>query len=240
MAVSLNIIACSSSDKGVSQTEDPQKAFNIAKKNYDRGDYLQAIDDFSYVKVKFSGTSIIDDSQYYLAMCYYQRKEYILASYEFDYLIKNYTTSEYYSKSHFMLAMCYYYQSPRFNLDQTYTYYAINEFMSFIELYPKDANVRDAEIKIKELRDKLAYKDYMSGTLYFRMDNYRAAIVYFDNVLDRFFDSEYADDALYMKIMAFVERKKFEEAKTEIERFLKKFPSSEYLKDVLKIQKKLP
>jgi outer membrane protein assembly factor BamD len=239
LAVSLNMISCSSSDKGVTKTEDPEEAFRIAKKNYDKGDYLQAIDDFSFIKVKFSGTRIIDKSQYYLAMCYFQRKEYILSAYEFDFLIKNYPTSEYYPKSHYQLAMCYYHQSPDYNLDQTYTSYAINEFMSFIELYPKDPNVADAEKRIKELRDKLAYKDYMSGMLYFKMDNFKAALVYFDNVLDKYFDSQYADDALYMKIKTLIQRRRYDEAMKEIERFQKKFPTSDNLKNVLDIKKSL-
>ena len=239
MAVSLNILSCGSSDKTDIKTEDPEQAFLVAKRNYDKGDYLQAIDDFSFIKVKFSGTHIIDESQYFLAMCYFQRKEYILAAYEYDYLIKNYPTSEYFPKAHYQLGLCYYNLSPKYNLDQSYTYYAISEFMGFIELYPKDPNVSEAEKRIKELRDKLAQKEYMSGVLYFTMDNYKASIVYFDNVLDQYFDSQYADDALYMKIRALVQRKKYEDAKKEIERFEKKFASSENLRSVITIKNSL-
>ncbi len=173
-------------------------------------------------------------------MCYFQRKEYILAAYEYDYLIKNYPTSEYFPRAHYQLGMCYYNLSPKYNLDQAYTYYAISEFMGFIELYPKDPNVIEAERRIKELRDKLAQKEYMSGLLYFTMDNYKSSIVYFDSVLDQYFDSEYADDALWMKIRALVQRKKYEDAKKEIERFQKKFASSEHLQNVINIKNSLP
>jgi len=240
LTASVYFQSCGSSDKTDIKTEDPEEAFRVAKKNYDKADYLQAIDDFSYIKVKFSGTKIIDKSQYYLAMCYYKRKEYILSAYEFDYMSKNYPTSELISSARYQLAMCYYNLSPAYNLDQTYTYYAIGGLLDFLELYPKDPNVTDAENKIKELRNKLALKDYKTGQLYYDLENYRSAIVYYDNVLDIYFDSDYADDALYMKIMCLVNRKKYDNARSEIDRFSKKFATSEYLERVMLIKNSLP
>ena len=240
IAVLFTLQSCISSDKTEIKTDDPEEALKVAKKNYNKGDYLQAIDDFSYIKLRFSGTKIIDESQYYFGMCYFQRKEYILAAYEFDYLIKNYPTSEFMPKARYQLSMCYYNLSPAYALDQTYTYYAITEFITFLELYPNDIKAPDAEAKIKELRNKLAFKDLRCGILYYNMDNYKAAIVYFDNVLENYFDGDYADDALYWKIETLIKRKKFEDAKTEIERFEKKFPTSEHLKRVTEIKNSLP
>ena len=45
----------------VSKIDDPNKAFAVAMKNYDNKDYVDATDDFSLIKVKFSGTSIRDE-----------------------------------------------------------------------------------------------------------------------------------------------------------------------------------
>ena len=70
----LIIQSCSSSGGSDIKTNDPEKAFSIAKRNYDKKDYLDAIYDFSLIKIKFSGTKIIDKAQYYLAMCYYKRE----------------------------------------------------------------------------------------------------------------------------------------------------------------------
>jgi outer membrane protein assembly factor BamD len=239
-AVSFVFNSCISSDKSDINTDDPEEALRIAKSNYNKEKYLQAIDDFSYIKLRFTGTKIIDEAQYYFGMCYFKRKEYILSAYEFDYLIKNYPTSEFMPKARYQLAMCYYHLSPGYGLDQTYTYYAISEFITFLELYPNDINSPDAEKKILELRNKLAFKDFKSGILYYNMDDYKAAIVYFDNILENYFDSDYADDALYWKIESLMKRKKYEEAKNEIERFEKKFPSSEFLKNVKDIKNSIP
>jgi outer membrane protein assembly factor BamD len=238
--IPLILFSCVSGSKSDIKTEDPDEAFKIAKANYDKKDYLQAIEDFSLIKIKFSGSKIIDKSQYYLAMCHYNRSEFVLGAYEFDYLMKNYSTSEFVSTSRYMLAMCYYNLSPDYSLDQAYTYLAINEFLIFIDLYPDDKNVSEAEKKIKELKNKLAYKDFHSGELYFKMDNYKAAIVYFDNVLDEYFDTEWADNSLYGKIQALIKKKKYEDAMKEIQRFEKKFGSSELLMNVLSLKKEIP
>ena len=231
---------CSGSGKSSIITDDPDKAFEMAKANYDKKNYVDAIEDFSYIKVKFSGTSISDKAQYFLGMSYLKQTEYILAAYEFEYLLKNYATSQYSADGRFQLAMCYFGLSPKYALDQMYTYQAITEFKNFLELYPTDKNAPEAEAKIKELRNKLALKEIKSAELYNTMDNYKEATLYYDNVVNEYFDTEYADDALYGKIKMLIVRKKYTEAKKEIERFESKFAGSNLLLKVKNLKTTLP
>ncbi len=233
------IYSCSSSDKSDIKTDDPDKAMTMAMKNYNKKDYLQAIEDFSLIKIKFSGTKVADKAQFYLAMCYYNRKEYILGASEFENLLKNYSTSPFAIQGRYQLALCYYGLSPDFSLDQTYTKYAISEFQNFLELFPNDKLAADAEQKINELKNKLAYKQYRSAELYMTMDDYKAAIYYYESVLQDYFDTDWADDALYGKIQALLKKKKPGDALKEIDRFEKKFPKSEYLSRVEKIKDSL-
>jgi len=240
LILSVFVFACGSSDKNdIGNTDDPEKAMNIAMKNYEKKDYLEAIEDFSVIKIKFSGTRVADKAQYYLAMCYYKRKEYILAASEFENLLKNFATSSYIVQARYQLAMCYYEMSPDYSLDQTYTKYAITEFQNFIELFPNDKSVPEAESKIKELRNKLAYKQLKSAELYMIMDNYKAAIYYYEGILQDYFETDWADDALYGKIQALLKKKKFEDAKKEIERFEKKFSKSNLTGKVESIKKSI-
>jgi len=67
--LSISLYSCSSSKKGNVNTDDPDKAYAIAMASYEKGDFLQAIEDFSIVKLRFSGTSVADKSQYYLDKC---------------------------------------------------------------------------------------------------------------------------------------------------------------------------
>lgn len=235
----LIINGCISPEKSNINTEDPEEAFRIAKSSYDKGNYTQAVEDFSFIKIKFSGTSVIDKAQFYLGMSYYNRKEYILAAYEFENLIKNYTLSEFYPLARYYLAMSYYNLSPKYELDQTYTRYAIIEFQNFLILYPTHKLAPDAEKKIKELRNKLAYKDLKTAELYIKLEDYKAALVYYNNILQEYFDTDYADDASYGKIQVLIIKKKYDDASKEIKRFKEKYKSSELYKKVLDLEEKI-
>ena len=228
-----------SGSSDLSNIDDPEKAFALAMKNYDNKDYVDAIEDFSLMKVKFSGTSISDKVQYYLGMSYLKQEEYILAAYEFEYLLKNYTTSSLAIDGRYRLALCYYGMSPKYALDQTYTYQAITELKNFLELYPTDKNAPEAEKKIRELRNKLAYKELKSAELYATMEDYKAATIYYENVVSEYFDTDWADDALFGKIQTLVTRKKTTEAKAEIERFETRFPKSDLMSKVKTIKNKI-
>ena len=67
MLTCFGLYSCSSGGSSIS-TDDPEKAYFIAKSHYDKKDYLDAIDDFNMVKLKFSGSSIIDKAIYYLGI----------------------------------------------------------------------------------------------------------------------------------------------------------------------------
>ncbi|MEO6694074.1 MAG: outer membrane protein assembly factor BamD [Ignavibacteria bacterium] len=232
--------SCGSSKGSDITTDDPEKAYSQAKSRYDKKDYLDAIDDFNLIKLKFSGSSVVDKAIYFLGMSYYKREEYILAAYEFETLIKSYPTSSLIEESRYSLAMCYYKLSPAFNLDQTYTRYAITEFQNFLELYPRSKNAGQSESKIKELKNKLSYKALKSAELYFNLGNYKSALVYYDNVLDDYFETDYSDDALYGKIQTLIIKKQYDKAKKEIERFESRFTNSEFLSRVKALRRNVP
>lgn len=238
--LTVSFFACTSAGDTNINTEDPEAAFNIAMRAYNTRDYLQAISDFSFIKVRFSGSQIIDKAQYYLAMSHYNRKEYILSAYEFETLIRNYPTSEFAVQARYNMAMSYYNLSPDYYLDQTYTFIAISEFQNFLELYPNDEKVNDARNKIRELRNKLSLKHLRSAELYLKMDDKRAAMIYYDYILKDYFDTDYADDALLGKIRLLVDRRRFEEAREEITRFEEMFSTSPFLGTVRSIKNSIP
>lgn len=238
-AIFLIFQSCSSSKSSISDIDDPDRAYNIAKAKYDKKDYLDAIDDFNLFKIKFNGSNRIDQAIYYLGMSYYKREEYILAEYEFQTLIKNYPASKLTEDARYMQAMCYYGLSPAYNLDQTYTNEAIESFRRFLEDYPQSRKAAEADKRIMELRTKLAQKDLKSAELYAVLDQYESSLVYYDNVLLNFFDTQYADDALYGKIQTLISMENTELAKDAIEQFENEFSSSPLLSKVLALRNKI-
>jgi outer membrane protein assembly factor BamD len=195
---------------------------------FNNGDYLDAIEEFRIITLQFQGSGVADGAQYYLAECRYMREEFILAAYEYDQLVRTMPSSPYVSKARYRKAMCYYRLSPPSFLDQMYTRKAIDEFQSYIEYTPTDSLVHDAEGKIMEMNSKLAEKDYNDGVIYTRMGYYRAAVVYFEDVIERFHDTPYAELAQLKKAAALSERNKQTDAMSELEIFYKKYPNSQH------------
>jgi outer membrane protein assembly factor BamD len=230
-------VACSSSIDTSNMAPEDRLAYAI--KLYQEEDYEEAVKEFDALILQYPGSSIMDDAQYYLALTRFQREEYILAAYQFSKLIKSMPSSEFLADAQYMLADCYYELSPNFTLDQQYSKKAIEEFQVFIDVFPLNEKVAEAEKKIGELNDKLAMKEYEAAYIYNKMEYYDAALKYYDSVLEIYHDTKYAPLALYNKINILLERKKDSEALTEAQKFLSKYPQHENYSDVEKIKNSL-
>jgi outer membrane protein assembly factor BamD len=165
-------------------------------------------------------------------MTRYQRSEYIVAAYEFSKLIRNMPASEFVPKAQYMLADSYYQLSPNFNLDQVYTKKAIVELQAFIDFFPLNEKVSEAENKINELNEKLARKEYNIAVIYGKLEYYSATIKYLNNVIETYHDTPYAAMASYRKILLLMEREREDEAFAEMKKFLQLYPDDENYEEV--------
>jgi outer membrane protein assembly factor BamD len=230
-------VACSSSIDTSNMAPEDRLAYAV--KLYQQEDYEEAIKELDAIILQYPGSSIMDDAQYYLAMTRFQRKEYILAAYQFSKLIKSMPSSEFLADAQYMLADCYYELSPNFALDQQYSKKAIEEFQVFIDVFPLNEKVAQAETKINELNDKLAKKEFESARIYGKMEYYDAALKYYDSVVEIYHDTQYAPLALYNKINLLIDRNKESEALLEAQKFISKYPQHTYFSDVEKIKNSL-
>lgn len=228
---------CSSSVDTINLSAENR--FNYALNLYNEEDYEEAINEFQSIVLQFPGNEIVDDAQYYLAMSRFKREEFLLSAYEFSKLIKNYPVSENVPSSQLMLAESYYQLSPHFSLDQSYTKSAIKEFQAFIDFFPANDKVIEAEKKINELNSKLAHKEYNSALIYEKLEYYTAALMYYNYVLETYHDTQYAPLASYNKIILLIERKREQEALIEINRFLERYPESSRYLEVEKLKSSL-
>ncbi len=233
LVLSIIFIDCSGS-KDLSLLS-PEERFLRAKKLYDDRDYLESISEFENIMIQFSGSNIVDDAQFYLAMSYHGKGEYVKAAYEFSKLIRDFPASEYVKDAQFMLAESYYQLSPHYALDQRFTEKAIEEYQAFIDYFPDDPRVSSAEQKIRELNDKLARKIFETAEQYRRMNYIKSALIYYDLLLEKYPDSKFSPDALYTKIKLLVERSRNKEALEEAKRYLQRYPDSDKGKEISRI-----
>jgi outer membrane protein assembly factor BamD len=228
---------CSSSIDTTNMT--PEDRLSYAIHLYNDEDYLEAVNELQAILLQYPGNPVSDDAQFYLAKTRFARQEYIMAAFEFSKLIKNMPASEFVPESQYLLADCYYELSPNYNLDQKYTTKAIQEFQAFIDFFPTNEKVADAEKKIDELNNKLAEKTYSIAHIYEKMDYQKASIIYYDDVIETYHDTPYAPLAMYNKIKVLVDRNKNDEAVAEIDKFIEKYPDDKNTEELKSLRVKL-
>jgi outer membrane assembly lipoprotein YfiO len=136
-------------------------------------------------------------------------------------------TSPFVNTARYKRAESYYQLSPKAQLDQKYTRYALDNFQTFVEFSPADSLVADATAKIQELTLKLAQKMFEGGKLYYRLEYYRASISYFDKLIQDYHDSPFVDDGMLWKAKSMNERKDFDGAAQQVLNELNaKFPDN--------------
>jgi outer membrane protein assembly factor BamD len=186
---------------------------------FDRGlvemkkkDYPKAIQDFQTVVESFSGSEIVDEALYNLAEAHFKNEDYLTAAYEFERVYVDYPSSDYAPQAQYKKALSYFMESPKASLDQENTHLAIDEFNRFIENYPNNSLVADAQSKVEELREKLAYKEYLAAQLYYKMKNWDAAILYYQSIIKEYPRSAWVDDSQFGIGISYVKKKEYDKA----------------------------
>ncbi len=217
-----------------------EQYFHYAKKLFDKEKYFDASNEFTVIVLRYPGSAVADSAQFYLAETQFKMEEYLVAASEYEKLINNMSRSPLVPLAQFKLAESYYHLSPRPVLDQKYTLMAIRAYQTFIEDYPSHELREKADKRIAELRDKLALKEYKNAEIYRKMRKYHSALIYYDQVLEKYYDSTWADDAMAGKILTYLEMEDYLNAEKEIEKFYAQFPTSELIVKVKEFQKELP
>jgi outer membrane protein assembly factor BamD len=204
-----------------------EERMKYALELFDKGDFLDAKNQFKIITLSHSGNVNADKAQFYLGECHYNVKEYILSANEYERMIKIYPNSKFVDDAKFKIGLSYYKLSPKYSLDQEYTLLSIKEFQEFLEDYPASDLFSDVEAKLGESRDKLAKKLYSAADQYRRIGLYSAGVIYFTMVLERYYDSQYAANSQFYLGECYRKLKKSEEAIEAFQTFIAKYPKHE-------------
>jgi outer membrane protein assembly factor BamD len=240
------LTSCGNYNKIVKST-DYEFKYKKAVEYYEDGEYVKAGTLFQDLVNIYRGTTRADKIYYYYAKSMIGQKDYLMAGHYFKSLVKEFPGSDYAEEAYFMVGYCAYLQSPKPRLDQTITKEAIDALQLYINLYPFNQRVDEANRLIDELNDKLVYKSYLNAKLYYDFKNYKAAVVALTNSLSKYPDSKYREDLMYMllesKYLLAVNsvydkrEERLSSALDEYFSFVDEFPDSKYKKEVDKFYK---
>jgi tetratricopeptide (TPR) repeat protein len=85
----------------------------------------------------------------------------------------------------------------------------------------------------------MAKKQYETARLYTTMEYVKAALVYYDDVIDRYHDTEYAPLAYLDKTEVLLSRHRYREARETLDAFAARFPQSVLQSRADSLRKKL-
>ena len=238
--------SCSEYQKLLKSTDYNLK-YEKAIEYYKKKDFDRAITLFQELTTVFKGTEKAEEVEYYYAYCTYYTGDILMAAYYFDKFYKTYPLSKHAEECEFMAAYCLYDYSPSPNLDQTYTYKAIDHFKLFLTHYPQTELKDSVNHLISHLNYKLQTKAYNNAYLYLKLGHYKAAIVALNNVLQDYPDTPYREKILYDILKSgillaknSVESKKYKRYNNTIEYYynlVDQYPNTKYLKDAKRIYK---
>lgn len=186
--------ACAAEQASLNEA-DIKARFESGKRYLEKKKYLRAQEEFNYVILSGAHTELADDAQFYLGEAYFLNKEYLLASAEYDRLVRQLPFSPYVEGARYRICESYLAESPGYYHDQTYTHKALDKLQEFLDDYPNSEYRSEASAVIGDLRNKLAFKLYQTAILYIKLEEYPAAILALEELVEKYYDTDYIDRA---------------------------------------------
>lgn len=249
MLLGLLVASCSKFNK-LLKSDDSEKKYAAAVKYYEKKDYYRAGQLFDDLLVEYRGTAKAEQVYYYYTYCKYFQYEIPTAAFHFKNFYETYPNSKYAEECLYMYAFSNYKESYPYNLDPTYTYKAIDVFQLFVNIYPQSKFVKECNELIDECRSRLRNKAYEKAKLYYRIEDYKAAYVSFQTLMNDFPDleNERKEESEYLiTVSAYkyaeqsIDAKKterYELASKAYEIYREDFPNGQYLTKLNSINQK--
>jgi outer membrane protein assembly factor BamD len=238
------VSSCKSKFEKIKTSNNIGQIYQEGIKYFNEKKYAKASSLFEMVKTHYRARPEAEDLYFYIAETSFKMKDYATARYHYEEFSSNYPNSVRAEQARYLGAYCLYLESPRSSLDQRSTERAINALQLFMNYYPQSEKVAEATALIDDLRGRLETKAFENAKLYLDMglsDDYRAAVIAFDNALREFPDSKYAEEMEFLSIKAqylfstnSTDRRKVERFNEMLEfydNFAMKYPESKFLKE---------
>ena len=241
--------ACNRQQELAMKSADKDYILKVANENFEKKKWADALALYERLSNLVAGTDDAPNVVYNSAYANYYDKNFKLAGHQFKNFAVTFPQDPRAEDASYMSALCYYEGSMDYNLDQTSTELAINELQSFLNNYPNSEKSKNINELIDELSYKLEFKAYENARQYYKMADYKAANVAFENVLNDFPSTKLID-----KIYEYILKSKYELAvnsvydlkKDRIENALaftkqveRDMPNSANAKEALELRNKL-
>ncbi len=231
--------------RGYLYLENPEEIYQRAMGYYGQEKWNKASRYFENVVRVYVNTAREDSIMFFNARCKFKDGDYHTAITHLENYRYQFSRSKFLEEADGMLALSYYYISPGPERDPTNVGQALSSIDEFMSRYPESDNIVVFGDIREELVGRLQDRSYLNAYTYYKIGQYKSAIVAFKNAL-----KEYPDTKNREKIMYYMNVSGYELARNSIpslERdrylalvdmyysFIAEFPESQYRKDLDRI-----
>ncbi len=199
---SLVVSSCKSEFEKIRASGDVNLLLKKGLEYYDKGEYQKAQTLFELVMPSIKGRPELEGVSFKYSYTHYHLRTYTTASYYFKNFAVTFGNSPLREEAEYMAAYSEYKESPSYRLDQASTQKAIEGFQSFINNFPESKRVKDCNKLMDELRKKQELKAIEEGELYYKIEQYQAAITVLENLLKDFPETSEAERIRFLILKA--------------------------------------
>ncbi|MBL0310324.1 MAG: outer membrane protein assembly factor BamD [Bacteroidetes bacterium] len=165
---------------------------------YNKKEYVKCIPVMEELIGLLKGRQSTEDLYYMYANANFKQGDYMISAYHFKNYYDLYSSSDKAEEALFMQAKSLQNLTSKPDLDQTYTFKAIEAYQLFLNSYPGSHFIEESNTAMAELRRKLEKKALQGAELYFKTSNYKAAATCYTNILKDFPDIQESEKVSFM------------------------------------------
>ena len=221
----------------VAQAQTAQEQYDLGMKQFDRGYYTKAIEQFNLVRNYYRDDPLAQMAEVAIADVYFKRGEWDLARYSYDRFRTRYPLHEKASYATFQMGMTLYKKAPNWaSRDQKWTSQAIQAWDGFEKQYPNSEYVGEVQEKRQECLERLAKKEWIIADFYAKNKEWEAVRRRSMGLLNMYPSSIYVTETKILLVKSLAEMEQWEAAQKEwqqlqildnasAEKLLKRYPS---------------
>ena len=195
--------SCSKEEKEISYIQETSQelemveAYKQAYNALEEGDPYFAAKKFLEAELLFPQSDWAPRSALMASYSYYLQNYYSEALFNLERYIKTYPNDNNLSYAHYLIAMCYYETIEDEKRDSGPLVDAKRKFEFIIDKYPNSDFASDARFKVDLIEDILASKEMYLGRHYIKKGKWVAAINRFKNVLTKYDQTVFVEEAIH-------------------------------------------
>jgi outer membrane protein assembly factor BamD len=224
VALALALAACASAPREKVLPADEEYRQGIEA--YDNGRWSPAAEHLNRFVLNYPEDDRVALARYLLGQADFHLEEYPSAAQDFERFQQDFPADSLADDALYWAGRSYQAESLKPELDQGDTQRAVGSYQELRRQYPASPLADEADQRIRELREKLAEKEFMNVRYYYKQKLWRATEIYVTSLIEQYPESSYVAAAYLMLLQAYEAEGREEDAQRVRNTLLQQFPDS--------------